>query len=133
MKIAAITDDGKTISLHFGRAPSYMVVTVVDGKIVSHEMRDKLSHAQLGGDDHDAQETGGQRHGYGPEADNRHGRMAESISDCEAVLCRGMGMGAYENMKARNIRPVVTDISVIDEAVLAYASGKIVDHVEKLH
>jgi predicted Fe-Mo cluster-binding NifX family protein len=133
MKIAAITDDGKTISLHFGRAPSYMVVTVEDGTIVSHEMRDKLGHAQLGGEDHDAHEEGGGRHGYGPAADNRHGRMAESISDCEAVLCRGMGMGAYENMKTRNIRPVVTDIADIDEAVLAYANGRIVDHVEKLH
>ncbi len=44
-----------------------------------------------------------------------------------------MGMGAYENMKARNIRPVVTDIADIDDAVLAYASGQIVDYVERLH
>jgi hypothetical protein len=36
-------------------------------------------------------------------------------------------------MRARNIRPVVTDINSIDEAVLAYASGQIVDHIEKLH
>jgi predicted Fe-Mo cluster-binding NifX family protein len=59
--------------------------------------------------------------------------MAEAITDCEAVLCRGMGRGAYENMKTRDIRPVVTDIADIDEAALAYASGEIVDHVEKLH
>jgi predicted Fe-Mo cluster-binding NifX family protein len=133
MKIAAITDDGKTISQHFGRAPYYLVATVEEGKIVNREMRDKLSHAQLGGNEQNAHQREGQLHGYGPEADNRHGRMAESISDCEALLCRGMGMGAYESMKARNIRPVVTDISVIDEAVLAYANGQIVDHVEKLH
>lgn len=133
MKIAAITDDGKTISQHFGRAPYYLVATVEDGTIVNREMRDKLSHAQLGGDEHDAHQQEGQRHGYGLEADNRHGRMAEAITDCEALLCRGMGMGAYENMKGRNIRPVVTDISDIDEAMLAYAKGQIVDHVEKLH
>jgi hypothetical protein len=42
-------------------------------------------------------------------------------------------MGAYESMKARNIRPVVTDIADIDEAVLTYAKGQIVDHIEKLH
>ncbi len=42
-------------------------------------------------------------------------------------------MGAYENMRSRNIRPVVTDIANIDEAVLAYANGQIVDHVENLH
>jgi predicted Fe-Mo cluster-binding NifX family protein len=132
MKIAAITDNGKTISLHFGRAQYYLVATVENGQIVNREMRDKINHAQLQAEGHDHEEAG-QKHGYGPVADNRHGRMAESIADCEAVLCRGMGMGAYENMKARNIRPVVTDIADIDEAVLAYAGGQIVDHVEKLH
>ena len=32
MKIAAITEDGTTISQHFGRAPLYLVVTVEDAK-----------------------------------------------------------------------------------------------------
>ncbi len=95
-----------------------------------------LSHAQFQAEGHEHkhehQEAAGQ-HGHGPEADHRHSRMAEAIIDCEAVLSRGMGTGAYESMKARNIRPVVTDISNIDEAALAYASQQIVDHVEKLH
>ena len=34
MKIAAVSDDGTTISQHFGRAPFYVVVTVEDGRIV---------------------------------------------------------------------------------------------------
>jgi predicted Fe-Mo cluster-binding NifX family protein len=59
--------------------------------------------------------------------------MAETIADCEAVLCGGMGMGAYEGMKAHNIRPVVTDIVDIEEAVRAFVSGQIVDHIERLH
>jgi predicted Fe-Mo cluster-binding NifX family protein len=132
MKIAAITDNGKTMSLHFGRAQYYLVATVENGQIVNREMRDKINHSQMQAEGHDHEEAG-QKHGYGPAADNRHGRMAESINDCEALLCCGMGMGAYENMMARNIRPVVTDIADIDEAVLAYAGGQIVDHVEKLH
>jgi predicted Fe-Mo cluster-binding NifX family protein len=132
MKIAAITDDGKTISLHFGRAQHYLVATVENGQIVSREMRDKMGHAQFQTEGHEHEEVG-EQHGYGPAADNRHGRMAESITDCEAVLCRGMGMGAYENMRSRNIRPVVTDIANIEEAILAYANGQIIDHIEKLH
>lgn len=132
MKIAVITDDGRTISQHFGRAPYYMVVTVEDGNIINREMRDKMGHAQFQAEGHEHDESGG-RHGFGPTADHRHGRMAESIIDCEALLCRGMGMGAYENMKTRNIRPVITDIVDIEEAVFAYANGQIVDHVEKLH
>ncbi len=131
MKIAAITDDGKTISQHFGRAPYYLVLTVENNKIVDTEMRSKLGHAHFQEEGH--HEKAGERHGFGPEADNRHGRMAEAIADCEALLCRGMGMGAYESMKTRNIRPVVTDIADIEEAVLAYVNGQIIDHVEKLH
>ncbi len=133
MKIAAITDDGKTISQHFGRAPYYMVVTVEDGKIVGREMRDKLGHAQFEAEGHGKEEDEQGRHGYGAVAEDRHGRMAQAITDCEALLCRGMGMGAYDSMKARNIRPVVTDITDIDEACLAYASGQITDHIDLLH
>jgi hypothetical protein len=44
-----------------------------------------------------------------------------------------MGAGAYNSMLQRGIRPVVTDIVAIDEAVLAYAGGRIVDHTELLH
>lgn len=134
MKIAIVTDNEKTISQHFGRASHYMVVTIEDGKIVNREIREKIGHAQFQGEhNEDHHHEVGKPHGHGSTADHKHGRMAETITDCEAVLCRGMGMGAYENMKARNIRPVVTDIADIDEAVLEYANGKIVDHIEKLH
>lgn len=132
MKIAAITDDGKTISQHFGRAPYYMVFTVEDGSIIHREMRDKVGHAQFHSEGHEHHETGGSR-GYGPVAEDRHTRMAESIADCQVLLCRGMGMGAYESMQSCGIRPVVTDIAPIDEAVMAYLEGKIVDHVDRLH
>lgn len=133
MKIAVVTDDGKTISQHFGRAPYYLVVTVEAGAIVDRELREKLNHAHFQAEEHDHAGGGEKRHGYGPEADSRHGRMVEAIVDCEALLCRGMGMGAYENLKARNIRPIVTDIQDIDQAAIAYAAGQIVDHLEKLH
>ena len=132
MKIAAITDDGNSISQHFGRAPYYMVVTVENGQIVNRELREKLGHAHFANDPHEPDQPG-QPHGYGPAAEDRHNRMATAITDCEALLCRGMGMGAYESMKARGIRPVVTDIASIDEAVKAYIDGKIVDRVDKLH
>ncbi|OGO24679.1 MAG: hypothetical protein A2Y54_02055 [Chloroflexi bacterium RBG_16_51_16] len=133
MKIATITEDGKTISQHFGRALNYMVVTVEDGKITHRELRSKLGHGQFESENHDQHSDGAGRHGYGPAADHRHGQMAASISDCEALLCGGMGRGAYENLNIRHIRPVITDLIDIDEAVLAYVRGDIVDHIEKLH
>jgi predicted Fe-Mo cluster-binding NifX family protein len=132
MKIAAITDDGKTISQHFGRAQYYLVVTVDNGQIVSRKLREKLGHAQFANEPHPVEQPG-QPHGMDAASHNKHLQMAEAITDCEALLCRGMGMGAYESMKAHGIRPIVTDIASIDEAVMAYVEGNIVDQVERLH
>jgi predicted Fe-Mo cluster-binding NifX family protein len=132
MKIAAITEDGKTISQHFGRAPYYQVMSVEEGQIVNRELRDKLGHAHFAHEPH-APGPPGQPHGTDPAAQSRHARMAESIADCEALLCGGMGMGAYQSMKELGIRPIVTDIQSIDEAVTAYVEGRIVDQVDRLH
>ena len=132
MKIAAITDDGVAISQHFGRAAYYLVATVEDGQIVNRELRGKLGHAHFANQPH-SEEQPGQMHGMDAVSHNKHLQMAETIADCEALLCRGMGMGAYESMKTRGIRPVVTDIAIIDEAVMAYVRGEIVDQVERLH
>ena len=134
MRIAAVSEDGVTISQHFGRAPFYVVVTVEGGKIVSREKRDKMGHAQFAGEHeehgHEADPRG---HGFDPAAQNRHASMAAAIADCEVLLARGMGAGAYESMKQANIRPVVTDVANIDEAVQAYLAVSLKDHVEKLH
>jgi predicted Fe-Mo cluster-binding NifX family protein len=131
MKIACITDDGITISQHFGRAPYYAVLTVENGQIVARELRDKMGHNQFVHQEH--AEVPGQRHGTDPASHDKHIRMANAIADCEALLCRGMGWGAYDSMRRMGIKPVVTDIARIDDAVLAYANGTIVDHTELLH
>jgi predicted Fe-Mo cluster-binding NifX family protein len=132
MKIAVITDDGKTISQHFGRAQYYLVATVESGQIVNREMRPKLGHNHFSNEPHEEEKTG-VPHGTDSASHNKHLQMSEAITDCEVLLCRGMGRGAYESMKTLNIQPLVTDIADIDEAVMAYVKGQIVDHVEKLH
>jgi predicted Fe-Mo cluster-binding NifX family protein len=131
MKIAVITDDGKTISQHFGRAPYYMVFSIEEGKIAKREMRDKLGHNQfsaVGPEEHHHEQ-----HGLDAVSHDKHTQMAGSISDCQALLCGGMGMGAYESMRRLNIQPIVTDLRDIEAAVQAYIDGKLVDHTEKLH
>ena len=134
MKIAAVSEDGVTISQHFGRAPFYVVVTVEDGKIVAREKRDKMGHNHFSGETHEESHGEDPRgHGFDPAAQNRHARMVTAIADCEVLLARGMGAGAYESMKQANIRPLVTDVANIDEAVQAYLAGSLKDHVEKLH
>jgi predicted Fe-Mo cluster-binding NifX family protein len=129
MKVACVTDDGRTISQHFGRATQYAVLTVEDGKIVGRELRAKMGHQHFASQDHAA----GQHSGTDAASHNKHVSMAEVIRDCEALLCRGMGYGAYASMQQLGIRPMVTDVADIEEAVQAYIEGRLQDHPEKLH
>jgi predicted Fe-Mo cluster-binding NifX family protein len=131
MKIAAITDDGTTISQHFGRAPYYMVLSIEDGKIAGCEMRDKLGHKNFSGEHNE--EHHGETHGLDAASHNRHAQMADAISDCQVLLCGGMGMGAYQSMLQLNIKPIVTDIRNIEAAAQAYLAGSIVDQTDRLH
>ncbi len=128
MKIALVTDDGATISAHFGRARGYVAITVEDGAIVQRELRQKsaphVDGARHGDDDgsHD-----------GPAAHARHDEMIAPVSDCEILVARGMGRGAYERISAAGLRPVITDLVDADEAALACAAGRITDLVDRLH
>lgn len=140
MKIAFVTDDGVTISQHFGRAQYYEVLTVEGNKVVSREHRPKMGHAQFAGSDHDHehhdehQAAGAdQRHGYGADAQDRHARMATAIADCQFLVVGGMGAGAYESMKSAGIQPLVTDKQIIDDALKAHLDGTLKDHTEYLH
>ena len=132
LKIATITEDSKTISQHFGRAPYYLVLTIEEGKVVNKEMRNKMGHNHFHDTPH-AEESNTAGHGMDSVSHNKHISMAEAISDCKALLCGGMGMGAYESMRQLNIQPIVTDIRDIDEAAQAFIDGKLVDHTELLH
>jgi predicted Fe-Mo cluster-binding NifX family protein len=139
MKIACVTDDGKTISAHFGRAAYYAVLTVEGGQIVNRELRDKMGHAHFVSQDTAqgaAQEAATQSttgHGTDAASHDRHVSMAGTIADCEALLCRGMGRGAYLSMERVGIKPLVTDMAEIDAAVMAYSQGRLVDHTDRLH
>jgi predicted Fe-Mo cluster-binding NifX family protein len=59
--------------------------------------------------------------------------MMEPISDCQVLIAGGMGWGAYENLTSQNIKPIVTDIKNIDEAVKLYLEGKLINLQQRLH
>lgn len=132
MKIAAISEDGATISQHFGRAPLYVVATVEDGKIMSKENRDKAGHQTFAGRQH-PETAPGERHGYDAGAQSKHAQMAQSINDCQVLIAGGMGWGAYESMKSHGIDTIITDVNDIDEAINRYLQGNLPNLMEKLH
>jgi predicted Fe-Mo cluster-binding NifX family protein len=67
------------------------------------------------------------------EEQHRHGLMFAPIRDCEVCVVGGMGVGAYENLRSMGIRPIITDMRLIDEAAQAFIEGRLENHAERIH
>ncbi len=134
MKIAVVTENGVTISQHFGRAPYYLVMTVKDGKIINQEKREKAGHHTAGSHDcHEDHSCHDEKHGMDAASQAKHAGMLANILDSQVLIAGGMGYGAYESLESNGIEPVITDVESIDEAVKLYLEGKLVNLMEKLH
>ncbi len=131
MKIAVVTDDGRTLSGHLGRAESFLVAIVQEGKVVEWELRKKLNkrhvkrdlhpentHAHSGPEECEHDDSGHHRH-------NHHAEVISLISDCEIVLSAGMGPRIYEDLLRAGIKPVLTKASEVEEAIRAYLEGRL--------
>ncbi len=132
MKIAIVTNDGRTISQHFGRSRYYKIYHFEDGQLRDVEMRQRGTghfagnagqHSHGNHEHYDAQG----RHGFGPDAMNRHSMMAAEISDCDALIAGGMGSGAYQSFKSAGLDVVLTDKFDSDEAAFTYAKGELIN------
>ena len=127
MKVAVVTDDGRTVSQHFGRAPYYLVYEIENGVVKGKETRSKAAHHTPGEEHH---REGGHS---GPEAESAHNSMLSSITDCQALIARGMGYGAHQALASAGLKPYITDIASADEAVKALIEGRLESHDERLH
>jgi predicted Fe-Mo cluster-binding NifX family protein len=135
MKIAVVTNNGRTVSQHFGRARYYKIYTIEDNQVKSSEMRERNTGHFGGGHGHGHhshhEEHGQGRHGYGAEAFGRHAAMLKELSDCNVLIAGGMGMGAYENFRSAGMDVILTDERYADEAVKLYLDGKLRNLIEE--
>jgi predicted Fe-Mo cluster-binding NifX family protein len=131
VKIAAITDDGQTLSRHFGRAQQYLVATVEEGRVLSTELRDKAGHHSFNPGDQLHGASG--PHGFDPASRDRHARMLATITDCQVLLAGGMGRGMYVALEQAGIRPVLTDVDDIRQAIRGLLDGRLVERPELAH
>jgi len=133
MKVGVVTDDGKTISPHFGRAQYYLVYDIQNGTVVNKETRPKSSHhhretMQLG-----SPGESGTNDSHASSEGSLHDNMLSNVRDCEALISGGMGFGMYAAIKQSGIKSYVTNAVIADDAVQAYIKGTLDNHAEKLH
>jgi predicted Fe-Mo cluster-binding NifX family protein len=72
-------------------------------------------------------------HGFDPASRGRHAQMLAAIADCQVVLAGGMGRGMYLNLQEAGIRPVLTELEDIQEAIRAFIEGRLVERPEYAH
>jgi predicted Fe-Mo cluster-binding NifX family protein len=131
LKIAVVTNNGETISRHFGRARSYLVVTIEDGRVVDRELRAKAGHDDFAGNHGD--HVAGQPRGYGHSAPEKHRAMTESILDCGVLIAGGMGQGAHQAVQEAGIEALTTEERTIEVAIDRYLRGDLVNATDRLH
>ena len=118
MKIAIPSMDGQSISAHFGRSRYFLVLGIEGGLVRSRELR---INVQEQGHEHEA-------HASGEHHAHDHGAFANLLSDCEAVICGGMGMGARRSLEGAGLRICIVDTTLMpEEAASAYALGNLVE------
>ena len=117
MRVAVASEDGASISHHFGRSRCFLVFEVQDKQTVGRSVRDNTFTAHARGE---CQEGQPHHHHHG------HGAIVEALRDCEAVLCYGMGWRAAEELKQNGIQAFVLPSEMSPEdAVKAYLAGNL--------
>ena len=130
MKIAFVTDDGETITQHFGRAGKYLVVEIEKGEEVSRDLRSKLEPMYFRKIEHDHKDTPDHD---SPAAHNKHVQMMAAIEDCDVVVCGGMGRGAFQSIVSLGKKVFMTSTGNINDALKGYLAGELVDMSDLVH
>ena len=121
MKIAVPTNDGVTMSRHFGRSASFLVFDVQGNSIKSCETR-----ANDGQCSHGPQQSHGEECQSGAHS---HAGVVSVVANCELVICSGIGDGARQALEAGGIKVMLIgpDAGPAERTVAAYLAGTLVE------
>lgn len=101
MKIAVASEDGKTISLHFGRAKGFVIIEVENSEIKSISFVPNSEPCE----NHKCDEYHGEHNSRG----SKHERILKNLEGVDIVIARGMGGAIYEELKRAGKQVFVTD------------------------
>jgi predicted Fe-Mo cluster-binding NifX family protein len=113
MKIAIASDDGRTITDHFGRSRGFVICNIENGRVIGREYRANV----FTGHSNCHNETKG--------AADHHGSIFAALSDCVAVISHGMGRCAYDDMTRHGIDVYLTAETEVEPAVGLFLTGNL--------
>ena len=117
MRVAVASQDGESISDHFGRSACFIIFDAEDGKVLRKELRTNTYTS------HVRENCDGGGHGDQPHS---HATLVQALQDCQAAICYGMGWRAAEELTQNGIQPVIVDSQCSPEdAVALFVQGKL--------
>lgn len=121
-KIAFPTDDGETISRHFGQANYFQVITLVDGTATQKEQRQLPAHQH-----HEHNHNHEHGHGHG------HHNKFTLLQDCQVLIGAGMGQPAHNRLQEIGVDVWMTGEKTIAAALEKYISGTLSNDMRRVH
>jgi predicted Fe-Mo cluster-binding NifX family protein len=100
-RIAIGTADGVSVCGHLARSASFLVYDIEGGAVLARQER-KRATEQCG----------------------NHRTFTEMLEGCSAVLCGGIGQGAYDSLMSAGIRPLILKSEcTVEQALADYFAG----------
>ena len=130
IKIAIPTDDGVTISRHFGRARAFLIVTLEDGEVAGQELREL---PDAGDHDHHHHDHDHHHHPHGMGGNPAHMAKFEYVRDCQFLIGGGMGAPAMNRLQAMGIQVALTDQKQIADLLDEVKSGRVKHNPRRVH
>lgn len=125
IKIAFPTEDGQTISRHFGRAPLFKIVTLQNGQEVESELRGNPSTAETHDQEHEHGHEHGERQG--------HGAKFALVADCQVLIGAGMGQPAFDRLQNMGLDVYLTGEKQIAAALAKFQAGTLSSDLRRIH
>ncbi len=120
MKIAVVTDNELTVAGHAGRCRAFLVFETENKKIINKEVR-------INTFTHHRQHTHNQHeHHHGERHNHSHNALIDGLKDCKVLIFSHGGRRLVDDLKANNIKPILTDEALAEDAVLKYLDGTLV-------
>jgi predicted Fe-Mo cluster-binding NifX family protein len=103
-RVAIATTDGVSVCDHLARSGAFVIMDVQDGREVGRSIRRR-----------------------GTDACGNHQTFVELVEGCGAVICGGIGEGAFRALLAHGVEPLVlAERMTIEAAVAGYIAGTLV-------
>ncbi|RUA15364.1 MAG: hypothetical protein DSY55_06475 [Clostridia bacterium] len=132
-RIAIPTDDGKTISRHFGQARAFLIVTLENGEIADRELREMPDVGDTNHHHHDHHHNHDHEHARGMGGNPAHMAKFDYIRDCQFLIGGGMGQPAVQRLNNMGIQVALTDHKDIADLLQEIKSGQVKHNPRRIH